>query len=275
VAKGKATYAPIARFLTKTTGAHFVYVHPDSWLTYERWIWANRGDLYFDGPHFAAWRMHKQGATLGPVLPQPQDWRMFTWHNNAAIGKFADTYGKKFCAPPAPNFGALWAGAQYTNPARQPLWVDTHNWVRIYHRVLSHRCELGVAPKTTLDKLDPDRTHVSIVLKGPHFPNQAFTLSKAVPAKLRRRVIKALLSPAGQTAMNALRTRYTNGRTLVAGEPKRYAHVDESLAKHWGPIYRRVIAKMRREHKTEQTATSNAGAQPTANARLQGAVSVE
>ncbi|MHB8391909.1 MAG: hypothetical protein ACYDBH_20425 [Acidobacteriaceae bacterium] len=67
-AVGKADYGPVAAFLTKVTGQQFVYVRPHGWLQCQMWIWKNYGDVYFDGPHFVSWRLHNQGATLGPRI---------------------------------------------------------------------------------------------------------------------------------------------------------------------------------------------------------------
>ena len=100
-AVGEKDFGSVAAFLTKVTGHKFVYRQPSSWLQYQNWVWRNYGAVYFDGPHFVAWRLHNQGATLGPRLPQPQDWRIFTWAGNPHIKTISDAVGSIFCAPPA------------------------------------------------------------------------------------------------------------------------------------------------------------------------------
>ncbi len=44
--RGQRDYGPIAAFLTKVLHHAVVYRHPDGWLTYERWIWKDRADVY-------------------------------------------------------------------------------------------------------------------------------------------------------------------------------------------------------------------------------------
>lgn len=265
-ALGQATYGPIAAFLTRATGHKFVYVHLNSWLEYERWIWMNKGDLYFDGPHFAAWRMHNEGATLGPVVPQPQQWRLYTWRGNKAIRTVADTYGLRLCAPPAPNFGALWAAAMYTNPVRQPYFMDMHNWVKIYRAVVAHKCDVGVGPKTTLDVVDPHHTKIRILVRGPDYPNQAFTLSRSIPLALQGHIIEALLSPAGQAAMSKLRTRFANGHPLVSVAPNKYATVDRPLSAYWGATYQPIISRLETQGALEGADRRDRGPVGTARA---------
>lgn len=75
-ARGQRDYGPVAAFLTKVLHHPVVYRHPNGWLTYELWIWKDRADIYFDGPQFIAWRLHYLHQTLGPRVPQPQDWRL-------------------------------------------------------------------------------------------------------------------------------------------------------------------------------------------------------
>lgn len=265
-AAGQATYGPIAAFLTRATGQRFVYKHVDSWLEYEHWIWLNKGDVYFDGPHFAAWRIHHQGATLGPAVPQPEQWRLYTWHGNSAINSVADTYGLRLCAPPAPNFGALWAGAMYNNPVRQPYFVDMHNWVKIYRALVAHRCDVAVGPKTILDTLDPSRTTIKIITRSPNYPNETFTLSRSIPKALQQRIINALLSRSGQAAMRRLRAQFSNGRPLVSATPGRYVHVDDALSTYWGATYKPVISRLREEGTAENAARWNRGRNGTAHA---------
>lgn len=265
-AKAADIYEPIVRFLSRETGHPFVYVHLVSWLEYERWIWMNKGDLYFDGPHFAAWRIQHQGASLGPAIPQPQQWRLYTWRGNKAVNSVADTYGLRLCAPPAPNFGALWASALYPNPVRQPYFVDIHNWAKIYHALAAHRCDVAVGPKTLLDKLDPSRTTVKVLARSPDYPNKTFTLSRSIPKPLRRRIVQALLSPAGQAAMHNLRAQFANGRPFVSAAPAKYAHVDDALTAYWGATYKPVIARLQEEGVAENAARRNHGHNRTARA---------
>ncbi len=243
VAVGNLDYGTVAAFLTKVTGVHFVYKRPNNWLQYQSWVWKDGGDVYFDGPHFVAWRLHHQGATLGPRLPQAQNWRIFTWAGNPDIHSIRDVVGGIFCAPPPPNFGTLWAQTLFPNPARQPYILNTHGWAKIFKQVESRHCEIGIAPKITLNTLDPERTLTYIIKRGPVFPNQAFSLSRKLPSALRQKIITALLSPAGERALMPLRKRFAAGRRFVAGTPAQYVDVDQGLDAYWNPIFGQEIKK--------------------------------
>ena len=243
-AKGEKDYGPVAAFLSKVTGHPFVYARPTSWLNYEKWIWEDHGDVYFDGPHFIAWRLHNLHASLGPRVPQPQEWRIYTWKGDPAVKTLADVAeGTSFCAPPVPNFGTLWAMSLFQNPMRQPLWVDTKGWGPIFKKVMAHECAVGVAPKLALKKLDPQRTKVTVLTRGPRLPNQGFSISYKVPPALREKIVRALLSPAGERALLPLRQRFSHGAPFVAGNPADYTTVYGPLTEAWGAMYGAVIAR--------------------------------
>ena len=240
---GEQDFGSVAAFLTKVTGHKFVYEQPSNWLQYQSWVWQNYGDVYFDGPHFVAWRLHNQGATLGPRLPQPQDWRIFTWAGNSQLKTISDATGAIFCAPPPPNFGTLWAQTLFTNPSEQPYILNTKGWDNIYKGVVSHKCAIGVTPKVTLNHMDPNHMQTTIIQRGPHFPNQAFSLSRSLPPDLQQQIISALLSPAGETVLMPLRKRFTAGRPFVAGLADQYKDVDQGLDDYWNPIFGPEIKK--------------------------------
>ncbi len=235
--RGQRDYGPIAAFLTKALGHPVVYRHPDGWLTYELWIWKDRADIYFDGPQFVAWRLHHLHQTLGPRVPQPQDWRLYTWKGSPVQTLGEAATGATLCAPPVPNFGTLWVTGLFPNPARQPYIHNMHGWKKIYNAVVDHECTLGIGPRLTVHYLDPQQNKVTILKRSPHYPNQAFTVSAKLPAPVREAIVRALLSPAGEKAMMRLRKRFSHGRRLVAGHVHQYRNVDTGLDAQWDTIY--------------------------------------
>ncbi len=242
-ARGQRDYGPIAAFLTKVLHHQVVYKHPDGWLTYELWIWKDHGDIYFDGPQFGAWRLHHLHQTLGPRIPQPQDWRLYTWKGSPVKTLKDAAAGAVLCAPPVPNFATLWVTSLFPNPARQPYIRNVHGWKRIFKEVADHQCTLGVGPRLSVHYLDPNNKKVIILKRSPHYPNQAFTISRKLPKAARSAIVDALLSPAGEQAMMRLRKRFAHGRSLVAGHVRQYRNVDQSLDAQWGTIYASGIGR--------------------------------
>ena len=236
-ARGQRDYGPIAAFLSRVLHHPVVYRHPNGWLTYELWLWKDHADIYFDGPQFMAWDVHYLHQALGPRVPQPQDWRLYTWTGSPIKTLEGAATGATLCAPPVPNFGTLWVSDLFPNPARQPYFRNVHGWKRIFRDVVDHQCTLGIGPRLTIHSFDPDHTKVTILKRGPHYPNQGFTISRKLPGPVRREIVRALLSPAGEKAMMRLRKRFSHGRRLVAGHVRQYRNVDKGLDAQWGTIY--------------------------------------
>ncbi len=76
---------------------------------------------------------------------------------------------------------------------------------------------------------DPNGQNVTIVELSPHYRNQTITMSRKLPKTVRMTTLRALLSPAGQTAMMRLRKRFAHGRPLVAGHASQHRNVDHGL----------------------------------------------
>ena len=236
-ARGERDYGPVAAFLTQALGHRVVYKHPNGWLTYELWIWKDHADIYFDGPQFIAWRLHYLNQTLGPRVPQTQDFRLYTWKGSPITNLKQASAGVVLCAPPVPNFGTLWVAGLFKNPSRQPYFRNTRGWKPIFDAVRDHTCTLGIGPRLTIHYLDPGHREITILRKSPAYPNQGFSISAQVPAATRAAIVRALLSPAGEKAMTRLRKRFSHGERLVPGHVADYKNMDQGLSAQWGTIY--------------------------------------
>ena len=72
--------------------------------------------------------------------------------------------------------------------------------------------------------------HLTIHTHLP-YPNQAFTASSRIPESLKEKIRSALLSDAGQKALENLRTRYTGGSKLVSAVDEEYDSIHSLLIK--------------------------------------------
>lgn len=235
--KGAYDYGPIAAFLSQALHHKVIYEHPNGWLTYERWLWKDHADIYFDGPQFVAWRLHHLQQALGPRIPQNQDFRLYTGKGSSVANLRQAANGAVLCAPPLPNFGTLWVTSLFTNPSRQPYSQDMHGWKAIYKAVVQGKCAIGIGPRLTIHYLDPNYKKITILERSPHYPNQAFTMSAKLSPAVQAAINQALLSPAGEKAMMRLRKRFAHGRRLVRGHIAQYKDADQSLDAQWGTIY--------------------------------------
>ena len=243
LAEATRIYGPVAEYLTSTLGHKVEFQYQNNWLSYQSLLWSDSADIYFDGPHFVAWRMHKNAHVLGPRLPQNQDWRLFTRADHPKVLTLANAAGRRFCAHAPPNFGTLYALSLLDNPARQPYITNTKGWPAVIDGVMNGKCDFGIVPLTQLKTFDPSQTKTRVLNEGPHFPNQAFTYGPRFSAEQKARMTAALLSPEGQKALENLRKEFANGRDLVAGKDEDYQGVDGPLMAYWEPIYGAIIAQ--------------------------------
>lgn len=233
-AEAQRVYAPIVHFLSQVTGKKFVFLSPLNWVRYEQWTRINKGDVYFDGAQFAAWRVRNQGAVLGPRVANGKSLVMFS-RRGSGITSIETTYGKRFCNTPAPALSGLWADGYYTDPARLPAYVLMNSQRQIIRAVEEKTCAYGVATRTAIEKMDPHH-HLQAFLVSSTFPGPAFTFSRRLPGTMVARLRKALLSPAGQAATQALRSD-TFSAHLVPARLSQYAPMAQGLTGYWSTMY--------------------------------------
>ena len=237
-ARALRDYGPVATFLSRALDHPVQFRHPDSWLQYESWIRQGKATIWFDGPQFIAWRIVHLEASPGPVIPQPRVWELYTW-KGSSVRRVRDAAGLSLCAPPEPNFGALWESHLFTNPVRQPYVIDTHAWKAIYKAVRTHACATGIGPKHVLDQLASGNKDVMILRTSRPLPNQGFSYSKSLSPAEQARATQALLSPAGEQALLRVRQRFADGLPLVqpAAPGKATARIARWLNSVWGELY--------------------------------------
>lgn len=229
VDRGFEIYKPIADFLSRKTGESFVYKHPESWAEYSRGMQNKEYDLVFDGPHFVSWRIEHIQHDVVAKLPQLQIWRVVVARDNVSVKELDDLVGKKICAPKSPNFGMLTMMSHYPNPDKEPVHVITKGWKDGYNGVVQGKCVAAVIPLTNHRKFDPKEERTRAIHTHLPYPNQAFTSASTITPNLKEKIVTALLSEQGQTAMSRLRDRFTRGAELVSAENEEYEGISMVL----------------------------------------------
>ena len=226
---GNEIYKPIADFLSRQTGERFIYRHPGDWAEYSRGMQAGEYDMAFDGPHFVSWRIKHINHDVIVKLPQLHTWRIIAKADNVSVTTVDDLVGKNVCAPKSPNFGMLTMMSHFSNPDRQPVHIITKGWKDGFNGVVQGKCEATVLPKTNHRKFDPGFAKTKAVHTHLPYPNQAFTAGPKLPADLKNKVQKLLLSDDGQQAMLKLRERFTRGAYLVSATNEEYEGISMVL----------------------------------------------
>jgi len=231
ISNGKKVYKPIADFLTRTTGEHFVYKQQNTWDEYVSDMKKQKYDLVFDGPHFVDWRIHNIEHSAILKIPHLLQWRIIVRQDNTSITNIQDLVGKTACAPGSPNFGMLNMFNHFKEEDKQPVHVKVKGWNNVYEGVKSGKCVAGVLPKKNHLMYDSKEEYTRSIHTHLPYPNQAFTSGKRIPEGLRERIRKSLLTDEGQKALQNLRARYTNGAKLVSAEDEEFDSIHALLIK--------------------------------------------
>ncbi|MHB8454063.1 MAG: phosphate/phosphite/phosphonate ABC transporter substrate-binding protein [Acidiferrobacterales bacterium] len=218
-----AVYKPIADYLSRVTGKHFVFQYSDNWLSYSKDMTDGAYDLVFDGPAFNGWRMDRLGHTPLVKLPEPFIFAVITKANDRQITDIASLAGHSVCAHAPPNLGTLTLLGQFSNPSRQPYLVVVKGWDKSYQGLMQGKCEATILPLSNLEKYDNGPTkQARIIYQARPLPNQAFSAGPRIPPQMQKQIQQALLSSEGRAVTAKLLADYAS-KDFVPATRQEYA----------------------------------------------------
>jgi ABC-type phosphate/phosphonate transport system substrate-binding protein len=212
--QGQVLYGPMADALTQQLGVNVSYQHPGNWVNYQKMIRDDQADLFFDGPHFAAWRIDTQKAEPLVKLPGDLNFVMVSRSTDKEITATHDLVSKKVCALPSPNLGTLTAYSMFPNPSQQPKFVNIKGGFKAVHKALvAGKCDGAIIRKSVYSKaLDSTaRSALRVLEESPPLTNQGITISTQVDANTVRKISDFLASTQGKAASAKLFQRFSKG----------------------------------------------------------------
>lgn len=221
-----AIYRPIADFLTRVTGKHFVYRPSDNWLSYSRDMTRGDYDLVFDSAALNSWRIERIEHT--PILRLAGDtsYVVVTRADQSKIEKLEQLAGRRVCAPQPPAVATLTLLSQFDNPARQPVIAETNGWSETYRKLAQGKCAGGIMPRKYLNKID--HSELKVLYRHGPLPNPALSAGPRVSPQLRNLIRQALLTPQGKLATAKLRAAH-DGADLIPARGQDYAGLGKLL----------------------------------------------
>lgn len=231
--KGSDEYQPIAAFLSKVIGQKVTYKHSDNWLTYQSEMQKDAYDIVFDGPHFVGWRMAKHGHTPLVKLPGNLSFVVVVRDNETRVQTVEELAGRTVCAHAPPNLATLTLQAQFSNPSRQPLVLETRGFKPAYDNVVSGKCVGTVMQKGLHAELDKDAKATRIIFTSKPVSNQAVSVSRRVTPDQRNKIVNGLMSAEGKAAAAALLARYKKDSFEIANSEE-YDGLGVLLKDVWG-----------------------------------------
>ncbi|MBI5612700.1 MAG: PhnD/SsuA/transferrin family substrate-binding protein [Gammaproteobacteria bacterium] len=233
-AKAKEVYQPIADFLSKISGQKVVFRYTDNWLSYQSDMRKGLFDIVFDGPAFIGWRMAKLDHTPLVKLPGNLAFVVVVKKDNTAVKELKDLAGRKLCGFAPPNLATLTVLVEFTNPARQPLLVETKGFQAAYKAVVDGKCDAGILQTKLWQDFDKEKSATKPVFNSKPVPNQAFSAGgPRVSPELRAKFAEALMTEDGKAATKLLRDEF-KGQDFVPAKKEEYEGLGALMRDVWG-----------------------------------------
>lgn len=234
--KGAIVYNPVAEYLSKVTGKTIVYRHPDNWLNYQAKMQKGHYDLLFDGPHLIGWRMANVKHEPIARVPGKLTFVVFVRKDNKSINRLDDLAGHTMCGMAPPNFATLTMYSQFSNPARQPLLVETTSFQVAYKIITKGGCVAGVTRDKMFDKLQKQNgNQCRVIWRSKGAANQGFSAGPRFSSEDKDRIVKSLMAPEAQHYLQKFFERFNKkDKKLVVSTRQEYTGLGRYLKDVWG-----------------------------------------
>lgn len=232
---GIRTYQPIADYLSRVIGKKIVYRQPSDWLSYQAEMQKGSYDLVFDGPHFNSWRISNLRHSALVKIADEHTFAVVVSKDNSRITDVKQLAGQKMCGMTSPDLGTLAVLAQFDNPMRQPLIINSVSWKKIYEAVaFDKKCAAGILPLANLKKFPNSEDFIRVVYQTRPHPNQAFSAGPRISRDDQARIAASLVSPAANAVMGHLMATYGADKGLAYANTDEYTGLDIYLKDTWG-----------------------------------------
>jgi len=227
----KKLYTPLLNYLSSVTGKTFVIKPASSYIEYNNGTLKGEYDMTFDGPHYTAWRMERQGHV--PVARLPGDISIVViLRADSTISSMDELVGKKVCAFSSPNMLTMDFLNFFPNPVRQPVLLREQGFGDIVKCLKEGKGEAAVLRDKVWEK--QDQTGLKLLPQQfRSYPERTFSVSRDVEAEVIAKISAALVSEEGIKASAALLQQFKKDKFIPA-DAKAYEGVGALLAPIWG-----------------------------------------
>ncbi|WP_127478375.1 phosphate/phosphite/phosphonate ABC transporter substrate-binding protein [Sulfurivermis fontis] len=224
-------YTPLINYLSQVTGKQFVIKPARNYLEYNNGTLQNAYDMVFDGPHYTAWRMERQGAIPIARLPGAIS-IVVAVREDSNIRQLDDLIGRNVCAFSSPNMLTMDFLNYFRNPARQPVLLRVEGFKEINECLKSGRGDAAVLRDQVWAKQDQTGLRLIAHAYRKH-PERTFSVAADIEPELREKIAAALISEEGNKVAAPLLEVFKKEKFIPA-YPADYEGLGELLAPVWG-----------------------------------------
>lgn len=205
--QAERAYRPVVNYLSAATGQRIRLETSVNALTHWQLMLRENYELVLDGPAFTAYRAAKMDYSVIGKIPDVLSFTLVA-HADMMLFEPTELIGRTIATQPSPSLGALHLANLYTNPMRQPdfMQVDTH--ASAGQAVEDGRAAGAMLPSPMVAAF----ANVVPVFTSEQAPAPGFSVSPQVSAEIRERLRQALLdapnSEAGRAMLEVLNIPY-------------------------------------------------------------------
>lgn len=224
-------YTPLINYLSQVTGKQFVIKPARNYLEYNNGTLQNTYDMVFDGPHYTAWRMERQGAVPVARLPGAIS-IVVAVRDDSDIRQLDDLIGRKVCAFSSPNMLTMDFLNYFRNPVRQPVLLRVEGFKEINECLRGGRGDAAVLRDQVWAK--QDQTGLRLIEHNYRkHPERTFSVAAGIEPALREKIAAALISEEGNKVAAPLLEVFKKEK-FIPVNPADYDGLGELLAPVWG-----------------------------------------
>jgi ABC-type phosphate/phosphonate transport system substrate-binding protein len=208
---------PIVDYLSRVTGVKVEYVPQGSWLKYQQGVLQDKFDLVFDEAHLMAWRALTHRHTILFTLQDRDEYLIVARKDDDVITSVKSMTGRRACADSPPHIGILLLQSVFTNPVRQPFFLETPGWQASVEGLLSELCDFTVLPRREFAKVESASPgSLKVILMFNEIPSRGLTASSRVSPVLLERLQIAVFSNEANAPLRPLLRKFDAPGIILA-----------------------------------------------------------
>ena len=229
----RAAFQPFADYLSHASGRRVTIATRPNFLAY--WDTLRKGagyDLVLDAAHFTDYRVQKLGFTVLAKIPDSVSYSLVMRDDDPAFDP-AELVGRRVATLGTPSIGAARLNAMFPNPVRQPIAVEVSSAEEGMNLLLAKKVEAAILPTPIVSQRMAQGGGIAVITTTDAIPHIALSagpsIDKATQERIRRAVLDAAKTPAGQAMLKQIGFERFDPATAAI-----YKGQANTLKQYWG-----------------------------------------